>query len=624
MCRTSSFFRAGLVVACAAALFVPSLVMAATPAGTQVQATATAQYRNSSGSLMPTAVSNTVTVTVTVAQNASVSISPASQRKLVDADSRAAFGATITNTGSGSDTFDLTATARSGSSATIYRDDNGDGLWQTTETTVIGATDALASGASAKCIVRAQLPTSGSVETDTITLTARSRADATKTAQAAFELYKTAANTSYVTSWLMNAYYPNADPATCLTQDYLGGEASVSPLEGSVTSGITWRKLVSETPYVKLHLAYARPNSCAGYAFAYIYAPSALTANMWLGSDDGIKVWVNGQVVWTNDVYRPFSPDADKFAVNFAQGWNKLLVKISQGFVDWGFSVRICDSSGGAIPGVVYALSPATADDRTAPVISNVTAAPEATSATVEWDTNELAGSLVSYGTTSALGTDYSDASMATQHMAALANLVPETTYYYKVGSADANGNIAWAGGYSFRTTAAPVASPYIRTWLLNGYYPNPTEAIRLSTDYIGSEASLAPVEGMISAGKKWFRDDSPTDYLDMAKAFGRPTYCAGYAACYVYSPVNQTVGMWIGSNDGTKIWLNGSVVWFHDVYRSFVYDKDKTTVSLKTGWNRLLIRLSQGRGSWVLSVKFCDSAGIPTPGLVYATSPGG
>jgi hypothetical protein len=80
---------------------------------------------------------------------------------------------------------------------------------------------------------------------------------------------------------------------------------------------------------------------------------------------------------------------------------------------------------------------------------------------------------------------------------------------------------------------------------------------------------------------------------------------------------------MWIGSNDGTKIWLNGSVIWVHDIYRSFVFDKDKTTASLKAGWNRLLIRLSQGRGSWGLSVRFCDSAGNSIPGLVYSLSPG-
>jgi hypothetical protein len=253
-----------------------------------------------------------------------------------------------------------------------------------------------------------------------------------------------------------------------------------------------------------------------------------------------------------------------------------------------------------------------------------VTITPDVSSAKVEWDTNELSSTLVDYGTSSALGTGHSDIVLVAHHTATLTGLSPGTTYYLSVGSADGNGNVAWASGYTFQTTLAPVAGgPYIQTWLVNGYYPNSNQATRLSKDYLGNEASLAPLEGAVSGSRKWFRLDAPTNYLNMANAFGYPIYCAGYAACYVYSPTSQSVGMWIGSNDGVKVRLNGNVVWFNDVYRSFVPDKDKTTVALKAGWNRLLIRLSQGTGSWGLSVKFCDPAGNQIPGIGYWVTPG-
>jgi hypothetical protein len=44
----------------------------------------------------------------------------------------------------------------------------------------------------------------------------------------------------YIHGWLMNGYYKNHDPGTRLTQDYLGGEASVQPGEGDSTGSFAW------------------------------------------------------------------------------------------------------------------------------------------------------------------------------------------------------------------------------------------------------------------------------------------------------------------------------------------------------------------------------------------------
>ena len=565
---------------------------------------------------MPAATSNTVTTTV--GQVASVSISPASDTKLAKLGAAVDFAVSVTNSGNGSDTFDLSTSTQSGSVVTIYKDDNGDGQRQSTETTVVTATSVLAAGGTFKCIVVAQLP--GTTASDTVTLTAKSRFDAAKTAQSKLTIQdEDAYFAGYIRSWLVNGYYPNPDPSTLLSKDYLGGEADVGPVEGSTSGGKTWFRVDSSTEHVDLDQVFGYMTDCVAYAHAYVYSPTAQTVNMWAGSDDGIKIWLNGAVVWTNNVYRAFTADSDRTTVGLVQGWNKLLVKVSQGTGSWGFSVRLCDSAGNPVPGLLYAVEPASEDDTKAPVISNVKITPGSTSALVEWDTDEPASTLLDYGTSASLGTGYADGTLATHHRATISGLTASTMYYVKVGSADASGNIAWVGGYTFQT--AP-AGPYILSWLVNGYYPNSNESTRLTTDYLGGEDAVVPVDGSVSGGSRWFVVQSPAEYLDMAKAFGYPRYCAGYAAAYVYSPVQQTVGMWIGSNDGTKIWLNGTVVWFNDVYRSFTIDKDRTTVILRAGWNRLVIKLSQGTGSWGLSVKFCDSSGNAIPGICYALQP--
>ena len=83
------------------------------------------------------------------------------------------------------------------------------------------------------------------------------------------------------------------------------------------------------------------------------------------------------------------------------------------------------------------------APDTTAPVISSVSAVPGANgSATITWSTDELSTSRVDYGTTSdALTLNESAAGLVTSHSLALTGLSPDTTYYYRVTSADAANN---------------------------------------------------------------------------------------------------------------------------------------------------------------------------------------
>ncbi|GAI08232.1 unnamed protein product, partial [marine sediment metagenome] len=103
-------------------------------------------------------------------------------------------------------------------------------------------------------------------------------------------------------------------------------------------------------------------------------------------------------------------------------------------------------------------------DDTTAPVITNV-ASSNITydSATITWDTDEVSDSVVNYGTSPALGSTESDATMVTSHSITLTELSTSTTYYYEVQSTDSSSNTAVDdnnGSYYTFTTAAPDTTP--------------------------------------------------------------------------------------------------------------------------------------------------------------------
>lgn len=80
-------------------------------------------------------------------------------------------------------------------------------------------------------------------------------------------------------------------------------------------------------------------NFNASYAFTYISSPAAQDTWMFVGSDDSIKVWINGEPVWNSKVFRGAEDFQEAFRVALAPGLNPLLVKVGECAVGWSMFV---------------------------------------------------------------------------------------------------------------------------------------------------------------------------------------------------------------------------------------------------------------------------------------------
>ncbi len=80
-----------------------------------------------------------------------------------------------------------------------------------------------------------------------------------------------------------------------------------------------------------------RVDDKVAYAFCYLQSDANQEATFLLGSDDGVKVWINGILVHENDVARGIIPANDNFSSNLTKGPNRILVKITQLVRGWGF-----------------------------------------------------------------------------------------------------------------------------------------------------------------------------------------------------------------------------------------------------------------------------------------------
>jgi hypothetical protein len=110
---------------------------------------------------------------------------------------------------------------------------------------------------------------------------------------------------------------------------------------------VVWKKADTDGSGMVPLLDLFQPNEQAiVYGLAYVYSPEARSSYILLGSDDGVRVWLNDALVYSNPAYRGVSADQDKVKVALKKGWNKVLVKVLQGAGGWGFCLRFADPDG--------------------------------------------------------------------------------------------------------------------------------------------------------------------------------------------------------------------------------------------------------------------------------------
>jgi hypothetical protein len=60
-----------------------------------------------------------------------------------------------------------------------------------------------------------------------------------------------------------------------------------------------------------------------------------------LGSDDGVKIWLNGELVHDKWVRRPSRIDDDVVPLRLRQGANQILIKIQNATIHWSYIYRL-------------------------------------------------------------------------------------------------------------------------------------------------------------------------------------------------------------------------------------------------------------------------------------------
>jgi len=90
----------------------------------------------------------------------------------------------------------------------------------------------------------------------------------------------------------------------------------------------------------------------AAYLRTDVWSEIDRSATLELGSDDGVKVWLNGEMIHANNAGRGVTPGEDKVEVRLRQGWNPLMLKVVNGGGDWGACARFVGQDGRSLAGL--------------------------------------------------------------------------------------------------------------------------------------------------------------------------------------------------------------------------------------------------------------------------------
>ena len=85
------------------------------------------------------------------------------------------------------------------------------------------------------------------------------------------------------------------------------------------------------------------------YAVTYIYSPDSCKTTLFIGTDDGGKVFFNGKEVYRYLGERVAEPDQAEVEITMKPGWNELLLKIENNFGAYSFYARLLNAGNNLI-----------------------------------------------------------------------------------------------------------------------------------------------------------------------------------------------------------------------------------------------------------------------------------
>lgn len=106
---------------------------------------------------------------------------------------------------------------------------------------------------------------------------------------------------------------------------------------------ISWKTAhaIDDRGQIDLGAIYRHDDDLVAYAYAEVESPVARRAEMAVGSDDTVTVWVNGDQVHDYSKRRGFRAEEDRFPIKLVKGKSRILIRCGNHGGGWQFSAAV-------------------------------------------------------------------------------------------------------------------------------------------------------------------------------------------------------------------------------------------------------------------------------------------
>jgi signal transduction histidine kinase/tetratricopeptide (TPR) repeat protein len=111
---------------------------------------------------------------------------------------------------------------------------------------------------------------------------------------------------------------------------------------------------IDDFGFVNLSNIFMKKDFVRAYALTWVYSPKNRQVLFRVGSDDGVTLWVNGNIMMDNLESQPARVDDDIVRVRLRKGWNSVLLRVTQFWGGWGFYFRITDPRGKIVDDLIF------------------------------------------------------------------------------------------------------------------------------------------------------------------------------------------------------------------------------------------------------------------------------
>jgi HEAT repeat protein len=163
------------------------------------------------------------------------------------------------------------------------------------------------------------------------------------------------------------------------------------------------------------------------------------------------------------------------------------------------------------------------------------------------------------------------------------------------------------------------LCADFITCWQVAGPYR------QSGKDYSALFDIPFPPEAANSRGVAWQPMPVGTDpkrpwLMDLLKALGGEQ-CVAYVRTCIHADHEGPARLEIGADDGVKVWFNDKMVHANNVARGLTAGSDKVNVTLKPGWNTLLLKITQLNQGWEYCGRLVKRDGSHLDGLQFAAT---